>query len=59
MHINCCRREELAKQVDRVAQMLRSMVRLDLQLRRHRPLPIISHRQQRPHPHRHRPNGPA
>jgi len=26
MHINCCRREELAKQVDRLAQMLHSTV---------------------------------
>lgn len=50
MHVNCCRREELAKQVDRLAQILRSTVRLDLRLRQHRPLPT-PHRQQRPYPH--------
>jgi hypothetical protein len=39
MPVNCCRREGLAKQVDRLAQMRLSTVRLDLRLRRHRPLP--------------------
>jgi hypothetical protein len=64
MPVNCCRREGLAKQVDRLAQMRLSTVRLDLRLRRHRPLPT-PHRQQRSHPHRrlvlhrHRPDGPA